>query len=835
MEDHPSKTAGKKKKSRLISWLLVFALLAGGFWFLGSRILYRKAAGHAEDGQYDRARSEFARLAKFRGRWREMDSYLLYIDAGECAEEQEYGRAIALYEELGGFLDSSERGRRLQSMEEEYRKGTDALSSGSDRTAYLSFRRCADEDYRDSREQAEKLERTISSAAKKQFGSGNAEKGLEILDFMEEQDFYCLDSFRGWLGEKVSAAAAGKFDSGELTEGVRMMDFMQTHGLPGADSLRDRLGDRVSDTARGYFESGAWDDGVLLLEFMEKQEIPGLEDLRDWLGEQVSEAASESCGAGDFGEAARLTGFMREHGLPGLGKLQRELGDRISDAAEDCFADCDFTEGGRLLGLMEEQELPGLKQLKKTAGKGILPVAESYFENCMFSEGVPLLDMMQEYQLPGLEELREDLGSLISGAAAEHFDAGEIPEGFWLLNFMEKEDLPGLEEQRAGMERDIPAAARELFGAGRYPEAVWLLGFMDEQGMDGADSLRRRMRRQEMIRPEPGWYGRDWQAPAEYRLDLSPDEAGRLFLEMMQDGELARRLPAVKGIRKLPQDELAENLRVTGSVGQDFAEMIMPDYASIMWISGYDYGFRRTNDGKLRLSWVEYTLDKEVGTDEEARRDMALVDRFCSELITAMNEYGLLGASMDRQQRAAAVFDMVCFFMNYCEDGEPSIYNTAETIRCGRGVCTPFTALYNRLCNMAGVPTWGCSVRAAPDGDENAEGDAHICSVQEGEDGTLYFSDVTWGDETFVSDEEKQTMDFTNDPVQLVQNFLRYYMDLFRSYEDMLDMGGVGPTSKDGLWLDNDTRYFWKEDLWKSHRIQNDLLSDAVAAAEEAA
>ncbi len=194
---------------------------------------------------------------------------------------------------------------------------------------------------------------------------------------------------------------------------------------------------------------------------------------------------------------------------------------------------------------------------------------------------------------------------------------------------------------------------------------------------------------------------------------------------------------------------------------------------------------------------------------------------FCDESVRALMEIGLLRDTMSNKQKAMIINAWVGYYLTY--DDSLEIHNAGVAVEEKLGVCESYAALFNQMCNLAGVPTWGQTGYA---------NEGHVWSIQLDENGTIFYSDSTWSDR-FNTDYSKP--EENGDPS--VENFCYWLVtlcDAERKLATTLDSQfkdvSLGYYDRDDLnipdsyydeflqepWVFDDY-YLWKEELWDTH------------------
>lgn len=196
--------------------------------------------------------------------------------------------------------------------------------------------------------------------------------------------------------------------------------------------------------------------------------------------------------------------------------------------------------------------------------------------------------------------------------------------------------------------------------------------------------------------------------------------------------------------------------------------------------------------------YVKYNLTSQQEYSEfERTQNIKRFKAFCEDSVREMTEAGLISETMSRKQKAEVIFNWVCFYLTY--DSSLHIHDVGIAVRDKKGVCEAFAALYNRMCNLAGIPTYG-QIGMGGEG-------RHIWSFHVDENGEIFYSDATWGDAYLVDfsvSQEEPTLEW----------FLEYYLEycMKRAIGEMNGYPGSEMRGEDA--------YFWSKSLWYTHTAE---------------
>ena len=214
-------------------------------------------------------------------------------------------------------------------------------------------------------------------------------------------------------------------------------------------------------------------------------------------------------------------------------------------------------------------------------------------------------------------------------------------------------------------------------------------------------------------------------------------------------------------------------------------------------------------DVSVQEDTMEITVEYVEGYSGERVAQLAeIYETFCEQSVRELTEMGLLSSAMSRRDRAEIICEWVCYYLTYDEMLE--IQNAGIAVEQAKGVCTTYATLYHRMCNLAGIPTYGQRGEA---------GERHIWAVHEDETGRIFYADPTWADHwdnDFTAEEEKPTVaDFAKEYLQqCMEGAVREY-----KYPNYIDSAGQG-------------EYLWSNTLWSTHEADR-AAEDIIAAYRE--
>lgn len=212
---------------------------------------------------------------------------------------------------------------------------------------------------------------------------------------------------------------------------------------------------------------------------------------------------------------------------------------------------------------------------------------------------------------------------------------------------------------------------------------------------------------------------------------------------------------------------------------------------------------------------IELDLDHDQAYSAHQRNQhMTDYKAFCEQSLKELTELGLLHSSMSRRQKAEVLNNWVGFYLTY--DKSLTIHDAGVAVTEAEGVCESYAGLYHRMCNLAGIPTYGQTGMAG----SGASSAMHIWLFHVDEKGNIFYADPTWADPwdiDFSRDEEKPT----------AADFAEQYLE-----KCMIDAvtGYRYPTYSDGAGQ-RSNMYLWSKTLWSTHH--NERTAEEIIAAHQ--
>lgn len=379
------------------------------------------------------------------------------------------------------------------------------------------------------------------------------------------------------------------------------------------------------------------------------------------------------------------------------------------------------------------------------------------------------------------------------------FAYGDVVAAYETLAQLEVPDFPGAPELMATISDLLyQLCLGPLEDGNRMKGLVWL-EYLESIEHPQAQTLRERV--SGPLELDTGYYDSLTviQPLDSFNRHTTAEEFARTYLDMFFTGDIRRTLPARNDARPYTEREI-DILRNNLWLGYELADERLPEYGSI-YLGRIDWAW----NGERFLSVTLQTHGGRPYTQEEFRAHRETVDAFCRESVLALNAAGLLDASMSYKERARVIYDWVCYYLTY--DDTLEIHDAGVAIEEGTGVCESYVALYNRMCNLAGVPTYSQIGKTTSDTD----GSGHVWTIQLDEEGNLFYTDATWGDNIVVPFRDGAAKGAG------VEDFLDCYAVCSmpelsgRGEETLREQGDFSG------WFWTKDRYFWQAEIWDSH------------------
>ena len=332
--------------------------------------------------------------------------------------------------------------------------------------------------------------------------------------------------------------------------------------------------------------------------------------------------------------------------------------------------------------------------------------------------------------------------------------------------------------------------ARLYAEQGERGKLIAFLQLAEEIDASAGRALRQELTGAETFEADLSYFQFDPACLTACSTDTMADEYTATMLHMIRSGEKQLTLTASSGLDK--GTALAQFYTAQNNLGE-----VLLGYMSVYDIDVCVQG----NTMEITVSYVEgYSEERVVQLTE-------IYETFCEQSVRELAEAGLLSSSMSRRERAEIICEWVCFYLTYDEMKE--IQNAGIAVEQAKGVCTTYAALYHRMCNLAGVPTYG---------QRGSAEERHIWLVHVDEAGKIVYADPTWADswdDDFTAEEEKPTVaDFVEKYLErCMEGAVREYR-----YSNYIDNAGRG-------------EYLWAGVLWSTHEA--DRPAEEIIAAHQ--
>ncbi len=168
----------------------------------------------------------------------------------------------------------------------------------------------------------------------------------------------------------------------------------------------------------------------------------------------------------------------------------------------------------------------------------------------------------------------------------------------------------------------------------------------------------------------------------------------------------------------------------------NFAMFDYMEYASFLnrWEVSAKYSVDKR--GNCVNPTFELTLSNGFGlSNDEVSQEIQKFSTVCGQIVSKLYAAGTLKTSMSVKEKAQVLYNYMACNTKY--DVSYKYYDGYDAAVLGTAVCQGYTAMYNYLCNLAGVKMEGMTGKT--------QGDAHAWS-RIYVDGTWYNVDATWGD-----------------------------------------------------------------------------------------
>ncbi|MGI5984482.1 MAG: hypothetical protein GXY01_04195 [Clostridiales bacterium] len=193
-----------------------------------------------------------------------------------------------------------------------------------------------------------------------------------------------------------------------------------------------------------------------------------------------------------------------------------------------------------------------------------------------------------------------------------------------------------------------------------------------------------------------------------------------------------------------------DSFQVNMTCTRDELQKIMEDIQNSFYLAMFDYMeyYSFLNQWEVKANYgidsggrcvnPKFTLVLSNGFGIPNSDVLRQIDQFntvCGQIVTRLYEQGKLKTNMSVKDKALVLYKYMAYNTKY--DTNYRYYNGYDAAVRGTAVCQGYTAMYNYLCNLAGVPMRGMTGTAG--------GAGHAWSrIYYG--GSWYNVDATWGD-----------------------------------------------------------------------------------------
>ncbi len=364
------------------------------------------------------------------------------------------------------------------------------------------------------------------------------------------------------------------------------------------------------------------------------------------------------------------------------------------------------------------------------------------------------------------------------------------------------EELPGVPELWAELETALYAQLDQCLEQGDFLRAMCCRDLLERAGRDQgvAERWDRAAAEQTLELATPYWESFCTDPPAYLQGSRLQEDLIRFHQYMELTGDRRHKIP-ICGTR--PKEGAFLDMLDKADV---LCEELLPVRDAVYWLDGtYWYnGIGRVTDVELCLRYDE------ADSAQEAQAHVRDTLDYCRDTVQALCDAHLLTKSMTNREKAFIIANWVCCTLDYDErtndEQDQGNHDTWLALQDGVGVCESYNAIYNVMCNLAGVVSFSQSGPADPE-EPPTEEDAHIWSVQLDENGKPFYTDCTWMDSYFSG--QKITMD--------------EFVDLMVENTAFSVMTETEEEDPEYWQYDVDIDYFWQEERWDSHLADNEF------------
>lgn len=400
---------------------------------------------------------------------------------------------------------------------------------------------------------------------------------------------------------------------------------------------------------------------------------------------------------------------------------------------------------------------------------------------------------------------------------------GDLLSAYKLLASISDKKFKDTVTTMKGIQDEVYERVVDCVADGGLPIALWYINYFDSIEDSRFDGLSEKLIENEHIELDHSYYNLNPLALSSFNANTSSEQYASIIANMFLSGKTRTSIAENRNSKPYSEDSSDKIIDCT-LTGYDIAEDWLPEYASVYQTFGSTIYFEE--DYKPSRLVLQCNKNNPF-SDSELQSQIEGIENFCEESVKALNDAGLIGASMSNYQKARTIYDWVCAYMTY--DDSLKIHNTYIAIKNKTGVCESYVGVYNRMCNLVGVPTF------AQVGDADGvptDNIAHIWSIQLDEDGNRFYTDPTWGDDSFcgilsespygiLSESHLESINNVHSFCNIYSQFLNKTMiakgnKLSSNWTKKSDFEKkLFMKRMDKPYFNSD--YFWQEDLWKTH------------------
>lgn len=371
----------------------------------------------------------------------------------------------------------------------------------------------------------------------------------------------------------------------------------------------------------------------------------------------------------------------------------------------------------------------------------------------------------------------------------QHYQSGEWLEAYRTLAPIRGEDYLDTVEILDTIVNGANTYVQTYAETGERGKILAFLEIVEEYDAQKGSALRAQLIGEETFTPDNSFYYLDTAHSERFTANTPIEDFASVVVYMLIHGKMNCSMMANKAVE---YDILLDK----AFQGCDLAGEILPGYGSI-------YNPSVT----VGENYVVFYLDHEQVYNEFQRtQHLKTFKSFCEDSVRQLTEMGLLGEGMTSRQKAEVIINWVGYYLTY--DHSLTTHDVGVAVESRRGVCEAYAALYNRMCNLIGIPTYG-QVGDASSGADDAR---HIWSFQLDEEGNIFYADATWADPWDI--------DFgaPGQEAPTVEQFAEAYLErcLRQALHEQKQVGGYAG-SNDGRGI-----YVYSVKRWMSHVAERD-------------